>query len=144
MFGKNKTNRSEGKGTEKTVSFSKTIEVLNYTPIEYRLTKRWAEFSDIDKFEDRYTKKIKGLDVDEMCGELYDSEILMEAALMKASAAEQQIHHKSLIQHNKGVFKEDLEKLNRLLADLENDLTNLDREIERLKSLQKKETEQYA
>lgn len=139
MIGKNKISKSKGKGAEKNVSFAKTIDVLNYTPLEYRLTQRWADFSDIDKFEALYIKKIKGLDVDEMCGDLFDSYIVSEANIMKASAAEQRINHKSVIQHHKGLLEGELEKLNRLLADLENDLIGLDSEIERFVAMQKKE-----
>lgn len=137
MFEKirSKVNKSKGKGTEKTVSFAKTVDVLNYTPLEYRYTQRWAAFSDIDRFEALYTKKIKGLDVDEMCGEMFDSYILSEANLMKSSAEEQKIFHKSVIQHHKGLINGELEKLNRLLSDLENDLTGLESEIERFKSI---------
>ena len=138
MFGKRKKNKVKGKGKEKTTSFEKEVDILNYTPLDYAYTKRWAEYSNPEIFDSVHRKKIKNLAVDDLCGNMYTPEIKSEANKMKESAAEQRIHHYSLIDHHKGMVEGEIQKLEQLLLNYENDLKYVNDKLNELESLSKK------
>ena len=106
--------------------------------MDYAYTRRWAEYSDSANFDTIHRKKIKNLAVDDLCGNMYTPEILSEAKKMKLSAAEQRIHHYSLIDHNKGILEGEIEKLVQLLHNYEGDLKYADDKAKDLESILKK------
>lgn len=138
MFGIKNKNKVKSKGKIKTSSLKKELDILNYTPPGYGITRRWAEFSDPVRFDDIHRKKIKNLSVDELCGDMYDPKIRIEAILMKDCATEQRINNYTLIDHDKGILEGGLKKLNQILPLFEEDLKTAKDKTAELEALKKK------
>jgi len=135
MFGIFKRNNSAANSAAvKTRSFQKAVGILNYTPIEYRETRRFADYSDPAHFEAVHAKEIKDMKVDEMCGDMYDFEIDGEAALMKDSARQQLIYKLAIIDHHKGIIDGKLALLPMMTEKLTDDLADIDKCINELES----------
>jgi len=109
--------------------FEKALDILNYVPADFRQTKRWADFSDPVKFENVYSRKIAALSVDSMCGAMFDGDIISEGVLMQNSADQQLIQYCGVVEHYRGIINGGLNKLMRLLDNLESDLDELNNEI---------------
>lgn len=122
------------KPVEKTVAFHKRVDVLNYIPREYTISRRWALFSDVDRFAYIHSRKIQKLDCDEMNGDMFDSYIASEAELMKNWADEQHAHHKTLIEHNTGILAGEITALTQMLEGLKEDLEEVNTNITELEA----------
>ena len=127
------------KPVEKTVAFHKRVDVLNYIPREYTISRRWALFSDPDRFTYIYGRKLAKIDVDEMNGDIYDAYIVSEGELIKTWGDEQHTHHRKLIDHNAGILRGNQTKLNSLLEHLKEDLAEVDKKTAELEAIRKGE-----
>lgn len=127
------------KPVEKTVAFHKRVDVLNYIPREYTISRRWALFSDPDRFTYTYGRKLAKIDVDEMNGDIYDAYIVSEGDLIKTWGDEQHTHHRKLIVHNAGILRGNQTKLNSLLEHLKEDLAEVDKKTAELEAIRKGE-----
>ena len=127
------------KPVEKTVAFHKRVDVLNYIPREYTISRRWALFSDPDRFTYIYGRKLAKIDVDEMNGDIYDAYIVSEGDLIKTWGDEQHTHHRKLIDHNAGILRGNQTKLNSLLEHLKEDLAEVDKKTAELEAIRKGE-----
>ena len=127
------------KPVEKTVAFHKRVDVLNYIPREYTISRRWALFSDPDRFTYIYGRKLAKIDVDEMNGDIYDAYIVSEVDLIKTWGDEQHTHHRKLIDHNAGILRGNQTKLNSLLEHLKEDLAEVDKKTAELEAIRKGE-----
>ncbi len=102
-FFKKKNKRTSGKGTTETKSFNKGIDVLNYVPIDYRLTSFFASyFTDAEKY---YDKQLKEVSVDDQCIDMFEAINKSAADIDRASAREQCVNHLNTILHDKGVLR---------------------------------------
>lgn len=128
------------KPVEKTVAFHKKVDVLNYIPREYTVSRRWALFSDVDRFTYIYGRKLAKLNnVDEMNGDMFDAYIDSEGDLIKTWGDEQHTHHRKLIVHNAGILRSNRSKLNSLLEHLKEDLAEVDKKTAELEAIRKGE-----
>lgn len=122
------------KSVEKTVAFRKQVDVLNYVPRDYTVSRRWALFSDPDRFTYVYSRRISKLNADEMNGDMFDASIESEAELMKNWADEQNAHHKTLIEHNTGILAGEITALTRMIGGLKEDLEKVTTNITELEA----------
>lgn len=127
------------KPVEKTVAFHKRVDVLNYIPREYTISRRWALFSDPDRFTYNFSRKLAKLDCDEMNGDMFDAYIDSEGDLIKTWGDEQHTHHRKLIDHNAGILRGNQTKLNSLLEHLKEDLAEVDKKTAELEAIRKGE-----
>ena len=125
------------KTVEKYVTFYKAVDVLNFVPREYTVKRRWALFSDPDRFSHIHRRKLAGLNADEMNGDMFDASIDGEAALMKTWADEQHILHNTLIEHNAGILAGKVNGLNRMLEGFREDLEKIDKSAAELEAIRK-------
>ena len=121
--------------SEKTVSFKKHLEVLNYVPIDFRFTRRWVLFSDLSRFISRIEKRLEDTNADEFNSNMFDSEIAAEEQLMKESAAHQKTLHTTIVEHNADILRGEIEGLNSLKGFLKTDLDELDKMITEFESI---------
>ena len=128
------------KSVEKTVAFRKQVDVLNYVPRDYTVSRRWALFSDPARFTYVYGRKLQKLNnVDELNGNLFDAYIDSEGDLIKTWGDEQHTHHRKLIVHNAGILRGNQTMLISLIELLKEDLAEVDKKTAELEAIRKGE-----
>ena len=122
-----KKKREMGQGYDETVTLHKGFEVLNYTPVDYVYTVRYANF--ISGAESKFRKVIENTEIDDLCDDMLDFYIDSVVNQMKAMAKEQYTAHMHVIGHHKGLLDGELVRANGHLSNLKQDLETLENEI---------------
>lgn len=130
---KRKRRHSLGKGNDTAISLHKEMEILNYTPIDYRYTVPYADF--LQNAEKNFRRLINATSPDDLCENMLDSFINAAVGEMKASAEEQYTHHIHFISHYKGIVDGHLAQGRRQLKHLQQDLAGMEGQIQKLQSL---------
>lgn len=99
----NKNKRTSGKGTTRTKSFNKGIEVLNYVPVDYKITSFFASyFTHADKY---FENQLKDVSVDDQCIDMFEPLNKSASNIDRTSAREQCVNHLNTILHDKGIIR---------------------------------------
>lgn len=122
-----------GKGEDRTVSFHKEFEVLNYTPVDYSYTTQYANF--LHSSETKFRRGIDNTVVDDLCDDMYDAYIDSIVRQMKSWAKEQYTYHMHLIGHYKGMIHGELICAEGHLENLKQDLDDIEQEMAVYKQL---------
>lgn len=130
-----KRKKSIGQGKNKAVSLQKDLEVLNYTPIDYMYTAKYANF--LKNREKIFEKMIDSTCPDDLCENMFDCYIDAITEEMKASSKEQYAHHIHFISHYKGIIDGQLAQGHYHLGHLQQDLSCIEEKIQKLQNLQK-------
>ncbi|MBQ7796179.1 MAG: hypothetical protein IJ374_06435, partial [Lachnospiraceae bacterium] len=130
-----KKTKMAGKTTEKTAAFKKAIKVLNHVPVDYAYTAEYSRY--ITNAEEEFRKKIKKIQVDDLCDDMFDAEIDAATDAMKASAAEQYTHHMNIILHNKGILDGEFHRLESEQELVKAKCSEAEAEIQTLKRMRK-------
>lgn len=130
---KRRKRRLIGKGADKDVHISKEIDILNYVPIEYRFTQKWADFNNVA--ENYFRRVVAKTNIDELDDDMFDSLIDAEMTDMLASAKEQYTHHTRTIYSNRGIVNGQIERAKSKLESLEADNVRYDEEIAKYNKL---------
>ena len=135
LFRRNK-DKSLGRGSEKTVSFSKIFDPLNYSPLPYEFTPRFQDY--INSFEKDFEKRISKTTIDDLNFDMFDPSIESNVNLEIVRAKEQYTNHISVINHTLGLIRGAFETASHHLSNLEKE--KIEVEKERSRYLQLKES----
>lgn len=130
-----KKKKSIGKGKDEIVFLQKEIEALNYTPVDYMYTEKYANF--LRNMQKQFHGLIESTSPDDLCESMLDGYIDSVTREMKASAREQYTNHMHLLAHYKGIIDGKLTKGRRRLENLEQDLCSLEAKRQQFQKLQK-------
>lgn len=132
---KRKKNKILGKGADRDIHINHEIDILNYVPIDYGYTQKWANFNDTA--EDYFEDIIARTSIDELNCNMLDPLIDAETTDMIANAKEQYTHHLRTVYSEAGVLEGQIQKANDKLETLEADEMRFDEEIDALLRIMK-------
>lgn len=130
---KKRKRKSIGKGTDKDVSLSKEIDILNYHPVGYKYSQQWADFNK--NAENYFRQSIAKMNIDDLCDEMFDSLIDAELFDMIASAKEQYAFHFETINHIRGMVKGQIHKAEGKKELINSDIERYDDELQKYQTL---------
>ena len=132
---KRNQNKTLGKGADRDIHINHEIDILNYVPIDYTYTQKWANFNDTAEayFEDIIART----SIDELNCRMFDPLIDAEATDMIANAKEQYTHHLRTVHSEAGVLEGQIQKANDKLEILKADEKRFDEEINALLRIMK-------
>ena len=124
-------------GVDDIVSVSKTLKSMNYRPVEYMLSKDFAEFLRTVKKE--LFKKVQKINLDDLNDDTLDYYIDSKIDYMKRIAQEQYTHHLNLIKFNQAIVEGEISEAQEHQKNLKDDLKCIEDEIQVYKEIQKRE-----
>lgn len=135
-----KKNNSGGKGADTFSKFDKVFDILNYTPVGYIDSERYAKF--MTDAEDNFRNRLQNVLIDDLNDDMFDalidSEVKREISLKKQEFT----NHVQTISHHYGVVKGNFIEAQEHRANLVEDLNSLNGDIGALQQL-KRETNRY-
>ncbi len=132
-FFRKRHNRTVGKGTDKIVDMGKIFDVLNYTPLDYSYTAKYAYF--VSNSEKLFRDFLRRTNADPYNSDSFDAEIEAAVEEMRKSAREQYIYHLQVINSHKGLVEGEFVKARGYREHLVKDREAIDSEIEKYSDL---------
>ena len=117
------------------VSLSKSLDVLNYTPVKYSFSDEYTHF--INNADEIFTSTLDKVSVDEMNDEMFDHLIRSTELTEKRYAERQKTEHVGIIDHLLYMISGQLLLGECHLKNLEEDKKQLEEELSELMALKR-------
>lgn len=135
-FFRKRRNRAVGKGSDKIVDMGKIFDVLNYTPLDYSYTAKYAYF--VSNSEKLFRDFLRRTNADPYNSDSFDAEIEAAVEEMRKSAREQYIYHLQVINSHKGLVEGEFVKAQSHRTHLTEDRDTIVKEIAKYRDLKER------